>query len=80
MGAVGAGTGPAGESNSAGPHPGPPPEGEGATVPRFNASMRAYTSPPQERPLALHTWLLYLVDATVLSLTPGPNSLLALAR
>ena len=26
----------------------------------------------------LHIWLLYLVAATGLSLTPGPNSLLAL--
>ena len=30
--------------------------------------------------MALHTWLLYLVAATGLSLTPGPNSLLALTH
>ena len=30
--------------------------------------------------MALHTWLLYLVAAIGLSLTPGPNSLLALTH
>ncbi len=30
--------------------------------------------------MALHTWLLYLVAAVGLSLTPGPNSLLALTH
>ena len=30
--------------------------------------------------MALHTWLLYLVAALGLSLTPGPNSLLALTH
>jgi homoserine/homoserine lactone efflux protein len=30
--------------------------------------------------MALHTWLLYLVAATGLSLTPGPNSLLVLTH
>ena len=30
--------------------------------------------------MALHTWLIYLVAATGLSLTPGPNSLLALTH
>ena len=30
--------------------------------------------------MALHTWLLYLVAATGLSLTPRPNSLLALTH
>jgi len=30
--------------------------------------------------MALHTWLLYLVAATGLSITPGPNTLLALTH
>ena len=30
--------------------------------------------------MALHTWLLYLVAAIGLSLTPGPNSLLVLTH
>jgi threonine/homoserine/homoserine lactone efflux protein len=30
--------------------------------------------------MALHTWLIYLVAATGLSLTPGPNSLLVLTH
>ena len=30
--------------------------------------------------MALHTWLIYLVAAIGLSLTPGPNSLLALTH
>jgi homoserine/homoserine lactone efflux protein len=30
--------------------------------------------------MALHTWLIYLVAVTGLSLTPGPNSLLALTH
>jgi len=30
--------------------------------------------------MTLHTWLLYLVAATGLSLTPGPNSLLVLTH
>ena len=30
--------------------------------------------------MALHTWLLYLVAALGLSLTPGPNSLLVLTH
>ena len=30
--------------------------------------------------MALHTWLIYLLAATGLSLTPGPNSLLALTH
>jgi threonine/homoserine/homoserine lactone efflux protein len=30
--------------------------------------------------MALHTWLLYLVAAFGLSLTPGPNSLLVLTH
>lgn len=34
----------------------------------------------QEHRMALHTWLIYLVAALGLSLTPGPNSLLALTH
>ncbi|HEY0294832.1 MAG TPA: LysE family translocator [Bordetella sp.] len=30
--------------------------------------------------MALHTWLLYLIAATGLSITPGPNTLLALTH
>ena len=32
------------------------------------------------RPMALHTWLLYLVAAIGLSVTPGPNSMLVLTH
>lgn len=30
--------------------------------------------------MALHSWLIYLVAVTGLSLTPGPNTLLALTH